>query len=150
MNHNRKVLPPVYFLIAVLLMTGFNFFVPIQVILQAPATYLGAGLVVVGFAVVIWPAAAFGKSGTAIKPFEKSTHLVTGGMYRITRNPMYLGMTIVLLGVALLFGTVSPFLLVPLFVVLIQRNFIVHEEAALEETFGNAYRQYRQRVRRWL
>ncbi len=84
------------------------------------------------------------------KPFEHSTHPITGGMYKVSRNPMYLGMVVILLGIAVLFGSISPFISIPVFIWLIQSNFIRLEEAALEETFGDEYREYKTRVRRWL
>ncbi|MDH3747708.1 MAG: isoprenylcysteine carboxylmethyltransferase family protein [Gammaproteobacteria bacterium] len=149
-NQSRKILPPVYLLAATLFMIGLNYFAPIKTILHAPVTYVGAVLIALGLFIMIWPAVAFGKVGTAIKPFDDSTHLLTDGMYRITRNPMYLGMTTILLGIATLFGTASPFVLVPVFVWIIQTKFIRHEEAALEKTFGDPYIEYKRSVRRWL
>ena len=92
MSHSNKVLPPVYFLVTVVTMAGLHFLAPIGMILHSPATYLGALLIVIGVAIVVWAFTAFGKVGTPTKPFEESTHLVTRGMYRVTRNPMYLGM----------------------------------------------------------
>ena len=139
-----------YLLIAVLLMAGLNYFTPLHTILAAPITYLGSGLIILGFLIVIWPAASFGRVGTPIRPFEESTDLVTNGMYRVTRNPMYLGMVAVLLGVAVLFGSASPFLLIPIFGWIIQTKFVKFEEALLEETFGDEYIEYKSRVRRWL
>ncbi len=150
MKYSHKILPPVYLLIAVLLMAGLNYFTPLHTILAAPITYLGIGLIILGFLIVIWPAASFGRVGTPIRPFEESTDLVTNGMYRVTRNPMYLGMVAVLLGVAVLFGSASPFLLIPIFSWIIQTKFVKFEEALLEETFGDEYIEYKSRVRRWL
>ncbi len=150
MKHDRKILPPVYFLAAVLFMVGLNYFVPLQTILNAPITYLGVGMIAFGLFIVMWPAVTFGKVGTPIKPFEDSTRLVTNGMYRITRNPMYLGMVVILLGIAVLFGNASPFLIAPMFGWLIQTKFVKFEEALLEKTFGDEYLRYKQKVRRWL
>ncbi len=150
MDHGRKILPPFYFLAAVATSAGLHFLAPIALILHAPLKYLGALLITIGLGVVVWAAAAFDSVGTPIKPFEESTQLVTGGMYRLTRNPMYLGMVIVLFGIAILFGTISAFFPIPLFVWLIQTNFIGFEETALERTFGDEYRKYKKTVRRWL
>jgi protein-S-isoprenylcysteine O-methyltransferase Ste14 len=119
-------------------------------LLHPPITDLGALLIAIGLGVLVWAAATFARVGTPIKPFEESTHLVTRGMYRVTRNPMYLGMVVFLLGIAVLFGTISPFIPIPLFVWLIQTNIIRFEEAALERTFGDEYKEYKQKVRRWL
>jgi protein-S-isoprenylcysteine O-methyltransferase Ste14 len=75
---------------------------------------------------------------------------VTGGLYRYTRNPMYLGMVSVLIGAALLFGTLSAWLPIPVFVWIIHNNFIRVEERFLEGIFGGQYLQYKNKVRRWL
>ena len=150
MSHSRKVLPSFYFLVTAATMAGLHFLAPIGMLLHPPITDLGALLIAIGLGVLVWAAATFARVGTPIKPFEESTQLVTGGMYRLTRNPMYLGMVIVLFGIAILFGTISAFFPIPLFVWLIQTNFIGFEETALESTFGDEYRKYKKTVRRWL
>ncbi len=150
MSRSKKILPPVYFLVTVVMMAALNFFAPIRNILHPPVTYSGAVVIIIGFIITIWSAALFDKAGTAIKPFDDSTHMVTEGMYQLTRNPMYLGMVVILLGIALLFGTLTPFIPIPIFVWLIQTIFISNEENALEKTFGDEYREYKERVRRWL
>lgn len=71
-------------------------------------------------------------------------------MYRITRNPMYLGMVTALTGVALIFGSLSPFSAPVLFVPVLNARVIRHEEHMLEERFGDDYRDFKQSVRRWL
>ncbi len=150
MSHKRRILSPVYFLAAIAIMASLHYLAPIGIILRPPITYLGVVLIAIGLGVVGWPAVAFGRVGTPIKPFEDSTHLVTGGMYRVSRNPMYLGMVVVLLGIAVLFGNISPFFSIPFFVWLIQTIFIRHEEVVLGKTFGAEYSEYKTRVRRWL
>lgn len=150
MSRSKKIIPPVYFLVTVVIMAGLHYFAPIGNVLHPPATYSGALFIAIGFIIMIWSAALFGKAGTPIKPFEDSTHLVIEGMYQVTRNPMYLGMVVILFGIALLFGTLAPFIPIPIFVWLLQTTFISNEEIALEKTFGGEYREYKARVRRWL
>jgi protein-S-isoprenylcysteine O-methyltransferase Ste14 len=150
MKYSKKIIPPVYFLITIVIMATFDYFVPIGSILYPPVTYSGAILIAIGFIIVVWSAALFGKAGTPIKPFEESTQLVTGGMYQVTRNPMYLGMVLILVGIALLFGTISPFIPIPFFIWLIQTIFIFNEEIVMEETFGDEYKEYKKKIRRWL
>ena len=72
------------------------------------------------------------------------------GPYRFTRNPMYLGMTTALTGVAILLGTLTPFLLIPLFAAWIDFRFISREETMLVGTFGEEYERFRREVRRWI
>ena len=148
--HRPRVIPPVYFLGAILMMTGLHFFVPTRTIVVAPYNYLGVLIIVVGVGMAAWGARTFKRVGTPIKPFEPSSELVTHGPYRYTRNPMYLGMVSVLCGVAVLLGSGLPVVVVPAFVWFIQHNFIRLEEADLERTFGSRFVEYRKNVRRWL
>jgi protein-S-isoprenylcysteine O-methyltransferase Ste14 len=150
MTDKPKLLPPVYFFSAIVVMVGLHFLMPLKAILSPPLNYVGALFMMLGFASTLWAVSAFGKAGTPFKPFERSTALVTHGLYRITRNPMYLGMVIALTGVAIWLGTISPFLVILIFVWLIQRKFVQREEKFLEDLFGHEYLAYKARVRRWL
>ena len=85
-----------------------------------------------------------------IKPFKRSSVLVTTGPYRYSRNPMYLGLVLILIGIAILQGSISPVLVIPVFIWLITNNIIKKEEKMLEETFGDAYLEYKKQVRRWI
>jgi protein-S-isoprenylcysteine O-methyltransferase Ste14 len=150
MEQKRKIVPPIYLLFTLIVMTGLHFWLPIARIIGPPYSYAGAVLIVLGIAISATAAGAFARAGTPVIPFEPSTTLVTGGLFRITRNPMYLGMIIALLGAAVVFGTASPFLPIPIFVWIIQTRFIEGEERFLEEIFGAQYLEYKGRVRRWL
>jgi len=93
---------------------------------------------------------AMRRAGTQVNPYKPTTAMVTSGVFRISRNPIYLSFTLLYLGLVLLLGTVWPLcLLVPVLVVM-QRGVILREEQYLEARFGEAYRRYRERVRRWL
>jgi protein-S-isoprenylcysteine O-methyltransferase Ste14 len=87
---------------------------------------------------------------TTVKPFEKSSTLVTGGVFRISRNPMYLGFVLILLGIAILLGSLSPYLIVILFWIAMEKVFIETEEKMLESKFGSRWTEYKTSVRRWL
>jgi protein-S-isoprenylcysteine O-methyltransferase Ste14 len=150
MEQKRKIVPPHYFLITLLLMAALNWALPIARIIPSPYSYAGIVLVVLGFAIGGNAYRGFTKAGTPLVPFERSTALVTGGAYRITRNPMYLGMVLMLSGAAVLFGTLGPWLPMPFFIWVIQARFIAGEECFLEEIFGEQYLAYRKRVRRWI
>lgn len=92
----------------------------------------------------------FHRSGTNPEPWKPSSALVTVGVYRFTRNPMYLGMLLLHFGIALAAGgPFTAFAVVPAFLML---NFYVaaREEAYLKRRFGNAYLAYRRQVRRWV
>lgn len=150
MEQQRKIVPPIYFLSALILMAALHLFLPVTRLIAPPFTYLGVLLVVLGLGVAVVAARAFDVVGTPVVPFVKSKVLVTDGLYRITRNPMYLGMVLVLFGAWVLFGTLSPVVPIPIFALIIDRNFVQGEERFLEEIFGEPYREYRRRVRRWL
>ena len=149
MVNTRKYVPPVYFFLTIILMVLLHYFLPVYSLLNPPVSYIGLVPLVAGFAIAVWSANLFKKAETPIKPFEESTILVKDGMYRVTRNPMYLGMVLALLGIALLLGSLSPFLLVPLFAWFIHSQFVVHEEVMLETLFGEEYLHFKAMVRRW-
>ena len=117
-------MPPVYFVAALLVMVFLHYEFPGARWIGAPWRYLGTVLVLVAVGWVVWAAFLFRRSGTAIRPYEQSTALVTTGPYQVTRNPMYLGMVTILLGTGILLGSAVPFIVVPLLIVLIQWRFI--------------------------
>ena len=143
-------MPPVYFLITILAIAALHWFTPVATMIDAPISYVGLIVVGAGFIVVAVPALAFRTHVTTIRPFEVSESLVTDGFYRVTRNPMYLGMVVILIGVAILLGTLAAFVPIPFFILLIQQRFILQEEAMLTEKFGDKYVKYKQSVRRWI
>jgi protein-S-isoprenylcysteine O-methyltransferase Ste14 len=145
----RKINPPHYFLLALVLMIGSRF-----AIVEAPLlgvwAWIGVAPVVAGLAIAVFAARQFARAGTNIVPLTASTALVVDGMFAWSRNPMYLGMTAVLVGTALLLDRALPWLVVVAFVATLRLRFIRHEERLMEATFGAAYLAYKQRVRRWL
>ena len=150
MSERKRVYPPVYFFLGLLLMTAGHFWLPLASLIDSPLAYVGVPPILVGVGLLVWCNQLFRRADTTIKPFERSSALVTHGPFGFSRNPIYLGMVLTLLGAAVLFGTLSPFLIVPVFVVLIQSQFIRAEEAMLAEAFGSEYADYQKRVRRWI
>lgn len=142
--------PPIYLLLALILMIVLDQIAPWVNLIASPLRYLGIVLMGVGLGPALWVNAKFKRAGTTIKPFEESSTLVVEGPFRLSRNPIYLGMVIFLLGLAILLGSLTPFLVVTAFAILIDRRFIRVEEAMLSRTFGAPYDDYRRRVRRWL
>jgi protein-S-isoprenylcysteine O-methyltransferase Ste14 len=147
---SAKVLPPAYFLSAMLLAVVVHFLVPLMTVVASPWHWAGVALITIGLAFVVLPARQFQTRGTTIKPFQDATVLISDGFFAVSRNPMYLGMVIVVAGVAALLGSLSPFIVATAFALVLDRRFIRPEEKSLEQSFGNAFRQYRKRVRRWL
>ena len=151
MEQKRKIVPPVYLLLTLAAMAGFHNLLPIAQFAYEPyTTYAGIALIAAGISIAAAAAGLFWRAGTPVIPFEKSTALVTGGLFRYTRNPMYLGMMLLLLGAGLIFGSAGSLLPIPLFAWVIVRNFIRGEENFLQEIFGEEYLAYKSKVRRWL
>ena len=127
-------------------------FLPLGRIDLPALTYVGFLLMAAGIAIDLIGAIQFRRARTTINPLkpQNSTAIVKTGLYRISRNPMYLGMLIVLTGVAFVLKTVVAFLLLPLFVLLINRLQIIPEETILAKKFPVEYPDYKKSVRRWL
>ncbi len=142
--------PPTQLLLAIVLMIALHFLLPIARLIPTPWNALGALPLVFGIVWNLWADRAFKQAGTTVKPDEQSSALVMAGPYAFSRHPMYLGMTAVLAGVAILCGTLSPFLIVPLFSGIVALRFIPIEERKMEETFGDAWREYAGHVRKWI
>jgi len=145
-----RVVPPVYFALALLAMAALHRWLPLVRWIVWPWRWLGVLLVLGGLSMVLACAGALRRAQTTILPFERPSTLVTRGLFRICRNPIYLGMATALTGTAVLLGSLSPWSTLPVFVVIIDRRFIRHEEAMLHARFGQAYEGYCQHVRRWL
>ena len=144
-----RTLPPTYLFISLASMVLLHFFIPLYQLTPYPWNAAGLIPLATGIALNLSADNAFKKYGTTIKPFEESQVLVTTGAFKFSRNPMYLGMVLILLGVAILLGALSPFIIIPLFTIAMDRMFIVSEENMLEQRFGNSWKQYKAGVRRW-
>lgn len=103
-----------------------------------------------GAALIAAALGRFGQAGTPAEPWKPTTALSTEGVYRLTRNPMYLGMAFLLAGLAVGFGSHGVLVAMPLVLLVIDRFVIAREERYLTELFGESYLAYRSRVRRWL
>ena len=113
---------------------------------------ISMGVVVTGVAVAVAGVVSFTRARTTVNPLkpESTSSLVVSGVYRVSRNPMYVGMLLVLLGWAVLLSNVLAFLIVPAFVLYMNRFQIGPEEAVLSKMFGEEFATYRSRVRRWI
>lgn len=106
---------------------------------------MGAGLTL-----FTWTLATFWRHRTTVNPYKAASDLATDGPFRISRNPIYLGDWLIYTGVTLLLASLWPLAFAPLVWLIIRFGVIRHEEAHLEAKFGQPYRDYRTRVRRWL
>jgi protein-S-isoprenylcysteine O-methyltransferase Ste14 len=146
----RRALPPVFLAAALVAIMVAHFLLPLARLIVFPMTLVGLLPLGGGIALNLLGDRAFKTHGTTVKPFERSSLLVTDGAFALSRNPMYLGMVLFLLGVALLLGSLTPLIVVPAFWLLLDRRFVTLEERMLGQTFGAEFDAYRGRVRRWL
>lgn len=116
----------------------------------APGAWLGAALAGLGLVLMAAALVRMRRARTTFIPRRDPTALVTGGVFGLSRNPIYLGDALVLAGAALWCDAPVALLLVPVFMAMITRRYIQPEEARLEARFGPAYRDWVRRVRRWL
>lgn len=107
-------------------------------------------LVAIGLLLFTWTVLTFWRHRTTVNPYAAASALCIEGPFRFSRNPIYVGDWFILVGVSLLMKTVWPLVFAPLIWALLRYGVIRHEEAHLEARFGDAYRAYRMRVRRWL
>ncbi len=128
----RGASPPVFLLVAIVLMVVLHAILPVVQLLSYPWHLSGAVLVVAGLVLNVWADALFKGAHTTVRPFEQSTALLVAGPFALTRNPMYLGMVLVLSGIAVGLGSVTPWLVVPLFVWQVSGRFIAVEERMLD------------------
>jgi protein-S-isoprenylcysteine O-methyltransferase Ste14 len=145
-----KLLPPTYFYIAIVLVLVLHFLLPGAQVISSPWRYLGIIPLIVGSALNILADQAFKQHHTTVKPFEKSTFLVTKGVFRFSRNPMYLGFVLILAAISIFLGSVTPWIVVVVFPLVMEIRFIRAEETMLEAQFADMWLQYKQRVRKWL
>ena len=119
--------------------------------LPAPARSVVGWLLVAAWALIAIPAiVVMRQARTTLNPNRPTTALVTAGPFRLTRNPLYLALTLGYAGLAVLLNALYALILLPVILVIVQRGIIVREERYLERKFGDEYVQYKARVRRWL
>jgi protein-S-isoprenylcysteine O-methyltransferase Ste14 len=145
-----RIPPLLLVLVLAITMLVLDRVLPLFRVLQPPVAYLGAAPATLGVLIVLISAGIFRLRKTTINPFGEPAVMVQDGFYRLSRNPMYLGMLLVLIGVGLWLGNVLALLLAPAFVAIMTRGYITREEQLLEDRFGGMYRVYRSRVRRWI
>lgn len=142
--------PPIILAIAILLGFGLDYLWPRPFAPDWGRFYLGPALMVAAVALAIAGARQFKAAGTSVNPWVPSTAIVTTGVFAYTRNPMYLAMAILLVGIGLLGNTLWFLAVLIGFVGLMQVGVILREEAYLERKFGAPYSDYKNRVRRWI
>ncbi len=125
---------------------------PENPIIPYPYNLFGLLIIVLGFALIIWANYTLLRkiSLEEREPFHTPSVLVLNGPFQFSRNPVYLSVIMMAIGLAILLGSLILFIIPPIFFIVFQRFFIRWEEKKLEETFGEDYLEYKKRVKRWV
>ncbi|MFN7961729.1 MAG: isoprenylcysteine carboxylmethyltransferase family protein [Thermoanaerobaculia bacterium] len=145
-----RLLPPHYFALAVISMWVLHRLIPGPRLIRNHWNWFGLVPIILGGVLSAYSADLFDRVETGVIPFSDATTLVVRGPFRFSRNPMYLGMLIALVGISVLMATSSQWVVLPLFFGILDRLFVAREEVFLTERFGEPYGEYQRRVRRWL
>lgn len=140
--------PPLVFLAALGIGWFVNWLLPIQLPLRLPVS--GGILGLCGAALGLWGVRALHRAGTSVRPGHPVTALVTDGPYQYTRNPLYIGLTTICLGIVLATGVLWMLVTLTPTLALVHWKIVRREEQFLEAKFGEPYRIYKRRVRRWV
>jgi protein-S-isoprenylcysteine O-methyltransferase Ste14 len=148
---NVIVRPPIAWALAVLAGLALNWLMPLPFLpAVVSAGWLGAIVCALALALVAWAISTMTRAGSNVPTRLPTTTIVETGPYRFTRNPIYLGMVLGLIGLAIAFNSLWLLMTLVPFALVIRYGVITREEAYLERKFGDVYRRYRARVRRWL
>ena len=146
----RKIMPPTYFYLGIVLIILMHFIFPLIQLIRYPYTLIGILFIIFGTTLNIFSWLLFIKNKTTQNPFKKPDKLIMQGVYKISRNPMYLGMLLGLIGLCILLGSLITFIFPIIFFIILEKLFIPIEEESMKRTFGNYYIKYKNKVRRWI
>ena len=143
--------PPYIYLGTLLLGLGADWLLDLSLPLAMPLRIAGLAVFgLAGLAIGLSANMRFTRAGTDVKPWKASSTIVREGAFRFTRNPMYLGMALLYVGLAFGLASISALVLLPILLLVIQTQVIAREERYLEAKFGDEYRSYKAAVRRWI
>jgi protein-S-isoprenylcysteine O-methyltransferase Ste14 len=117
---------------------------------SVPRSWAGIAVLALGLALGAWAITILRRAGTRVETTKPTTTIVTSGPYRLTRNPIYVGMVVILIGLAIALNTAWLLVALVPFYLVIRYGVIAREEAYLERKFGDKYPSYKSRVRRWI
>lgn len=149
-NINKNVHPPIVALIYIIIAILLGKFVQIPFAVPVFLSNIGFALTFIGFLLGVGAFIEFRKARTTLDPHGSVKSLVVSGVYGFTRNPIYLGFLLMVIGLPLNSGIYWGFLMAPFYTVTMNRLVVEREEAYLEKKFNEQYTGYKSRVRRWL
>ena len=147
---SKRQLPPIYLLLSIVAMAALHFVFPAAKVIPFPWNLSGIVPFAAGVLMNILADRAFKIHKTTVKPFEESEALITSGIYRLSRHPMYLGFVLILIGIAIFMGSLTPYSVVVVLAILMEVVFIRVEERMLEKNFGKTWLKYKAEVRKWI
>ncbi len=142
--------PPLIYAVTLIVSLLLHRRFPLPLVPRKIRWLLGAPLIAGAIVPAFLALRGMRRAGTNVNPEQPTTALILEGPYRFTRNPIYLGMTLLYTGIAILVNTLWPLLLLPGALFVMTRGVIEREEAYLERKFGEQYVTYKEKVRRWL
>jgi protein-S-isoprenylcysteine O-methyltransferase Ste14 len=145
-----RIIPPLVYVIGLVVGLLVSVWLPTKVVSDALAWSLGGFLFVCGAALAGSAVLRFLSEGTTVRPDRAPATFVIAGPYKITRNPMYVGLAIAYVGIAIADQSLWALILLPVVLAIINRAVIAREELFLSRRFGSDYLAYQKRVRRWL
>src|SRR6185503_17111314 len=151
-NDGVVVFPPAVFFVGLVAGYAISWFWPVGIVPEnwsMPVRVVGAVAAVAGLVLMFAAAMRFRREGTTPTHWEPTTKVVSTGPYGFSRNPIYIGMALMQAGLAMIGNTLWPLLLLVPAIWIIQTQVIAREERYLEAKFGDGYRAYKARVRRW-
>jgi len=147
---HKNVHPPIVAMVFIIVGLLMGRLVPILAGLPPLLKNIGLGLTFVGFLCGVGAFLEFRKARTTLDPHGSAKALVKGGIYRLTRNPIYLGFLLMVIGFPLAYGSLWGLVVAPIFMMTLSRLVIEKEEAYLEKKFKGEYTDYSSKVRRWI
>ena len=145
-----RLYPPVWFVVNLGLLLAIRHFIPTPLELPEVWAIIGRGLIWMGAALSLTAIISFRIHHTSVLPFRTPEVLMRSGVYRWSRNPIYLGEAIILIGACLKFGHALPGVVIPLFIFGANRGVIAWEECTMRHKFGAVFDDYCRQTRRWL
>ena len=145
-----KIIPPVYVVSAIVIGVVLNILFPTPYLATITTGVVGGMLVLISIVFSIWAIRGQKKAGTTIDVRTPTTYLVTQGAYQFSRNPMYLGSVIFMMGIGLAFSNSWILISVPIVILILTKQIILPEEQYLKNKFGQEFSNYCSKVRRWI
>jgi len=142
--------PPVLYALALGFAFTLDYLWPLRLWLHEAQAATGLGIMALGLGIGMWAMITFVRAGTNVPTHKPATTIITHGPYRYSRNPIYIGLNLLYIGLSVSFGAIWLLAVLPALLWVMRRYVIAREEIYLERKFGAAYTGYKNRVRRWL